>query len=84
MLLENKVAVVTGGSRGIGYAIVEGFLAEGATVVLCASREETAQKAVAKLREADADAKVEGIWPDLSDYAKITGVVLSVDGLARC
>lgn len=71
MLLENKVAVVTGGSRGIGYAIVEGFLAQGATVVLCASREETAQKAVTKLKEADADAKVEGIWPDLSDYGKV-------------
>ena len=34
MLLENKVAVVTGGSRGIGYATVEAFLKEGAKVVL--------------------------------------------------
>ena len=25
MLLENKVAIVTGGSRGIGYATVEAF-----------------------------------------------------------
>lgn len=71
MLLEHKVAVVTGGSRGIGYAIVEGFLAEGATVILCASRQETAQKAVAKLKEAHADARVEGIWPKLSDYGKV-------------
>ena len=30
MLLENKIAIVTGGSRGIGYATVEAFLAEGA------------------------------------------------------
>ena len=29
MLLENKVAIVTGGSRGIGYATVEAFLQEG-------------------------------------------------------
>lgn len=71
MLLENKVAIVTGGSRGIGYATVEAFLKEGATVVLCASREETAAKAVAKLKEADADAKVEGIFPNLSDYAAV-------------
>ena len=34
MRLKNKVAIVTGGSRGIGYAIVETFLREGATVVL--------------------------------------------------
>ena len=71
MLLENKVAVVTGGSRGIGYAIVEGFLAEGASVILCASRQETADKAVAKLKESNPDAPVEAIWPDLSDYANV-------------
>lgn len=67
MLLENKVAIVTGGSRGIGYATVEAFLKEGAKVVLCASRQETADKAVAKLKEAYPDAVVEGIFPNLSD-----------------
>ena len=71
MLLENKTAIVTGGSRGIGYAIVEGFLAEGASVVLCASRQETAEQAVAKLKEAHPEASVEGIWPDLSNYSKV-------------
>ena len=48
MLLENKIAIVTGGSRGIGYATVEAFIKEGARVVLCASRQETAQTAVDK------------------------------------
>ena len=71
MLLENKTAIVTGGSRGIGYAIVQEFLAEGASVILCASRQETADAAVAKLKEAYPDAAVEGIWPDLSDFAKV-------------
>jgi len=71
MLLENKVAIVTGGSRGIGYATVEAFLQEGAKVVLCASRQETADKAVAKLKEAYPDAEVEGIFPNLSDYAAV-------------
>lgn len=71
MLLENKVAIVTGGSRGIGYATVEAFLQEGAAVVLCASRQETADKAVQTLKEAHADAKVEGIFPNLSDYTAV-------------
>lgn len=71
MLLENKVAIVTGGSRGIGYATVEAFLKEGAKVVLCASRQETADKAVSKLKETYTDAVVEGIYPNLSDYAAV-------------
>lgn len=71
MLLKDKVAIVTGGSRGIGYATVEAFLKEGAKVILCASRQETADKAVSKLKEADADAVVEGIYPNLSDYAAV-------------
>ena len=80
MLLENKVAIVTGGSRGIGYATVEAFVKEGASVVLCASRQETADKAVAKLQETYPQAKVEGIFPDLSDY---TAVKAAFDDVAE-
>ncbi|MCM1118118.1 MAG: 3-oxoacyl-ACP reductase FabG [bacterium] len=71
MELKDKVAIVTGGSRGIGFATVQAFLKEGAAVVLCASRQETADKAVAQLREEFPDAKVEGIWPDLSSYEQV-------------
>lgn len=71
MLLNGKVAVVTGGSRGIGYAIVKEFLKEGATVVLCASRQETADKAVNSLKQENADWQVSGIYPDLSSYESV-------------
>lgn len=71
MLLENKVAIVTGGSRGIGFATVQAFLEEGAAVVLCASRQETAAQAIAQLKEANPDARVEAIWPDLADYQAV-------------
>lgn len=71
MLLENKIAIVTGGTRGIGLATVEAFLREGATVILTGSRQEAADKAVAALKEKDPNAKVAGIAPNLSDLASV-------------
>ena len=38
-MLKDKLAIVTGGTRGIGYAVVEKFLENHATVVLCGSRD---------------------------------------------
>ena len=78
MLLENKVAVVTGGSRGIGLATVKAFLQEGAAVVLCASRQETADRAVAELKAELPDAVVEGICPNLADAAAVQTAIDAV------
>ncbi|WP_297034428.1 SDR family NAD(P)-dependent oxidoreductase [uncultured Enorma sp.] len=71
MLLKGKTAVVTGGSRGIGLAIVKRFLEEGANVALCGSREETAQKAVDAILAENPEAPVMGIWPNVGDEAAI-------------
>ena len=78
MKLKDKVAIVTGGSRGIGYATVEKFIQEGAAVVLTGSRPETVEKAVASLKEKYPEAKVEGIWPNLSDYDEVKAAVDAV------
>ena len=71
MRLNEKIAIVTGGSRGIGYATVERFLQEGATVILTASSEATAQKAVQKLKEKYPAAKVSGVSPDLTSLSSV-------------
>lgn len=78
MLLENKVAVATGGSRGIGLAAVKAFLQEGAAVVLCASRQETADHAVTELKAELPDAVVEGICPNLADAAAVQAAMDAV------
>ena len=71
MRLKDKVAIVTGGSRGIGFATVETFLREGATVILCASSQSSADKAVAQLKEKNPDAPVSGICPNLSSLESV-------------
>ena len=67
MLLEGKKAIITGGTRGIGYAIVSRYIEEGAAVTLFGSRQETADAAVAKLKETYPDAKVWGRTCKLTD-----------------
>lgn len=70
-MLSGKVAVVTGGTRGIGYAIVKKYLENGATVVLFGSREETVEKALTSLKSENPDWKVDGAWPNLSDAKEV-------------
>ena len=64
-MLKDKIAVVTGGTRGIGYAIVKKYLENGAKVVLFGSRQETVEKALKSLKEENAGWEVSGAWPDL-------------------
>lgn len=49
MSLENKTAIVTGGARGIGYAVAERFLRDGAQVVICDMDDATGEIAAKEL-----------------------------------
>ena len=71
MRLQNKVAIITGGSRGIGYATAEAFLREGATVIITASSQDNAEKAVAKLKAQYPDRTVAGISPDMTSLESV-------------
>ena len=68
-MLQGKVAIVTGGTRGIGLATVKKFLDNGAKVALAGSRQETVDKALAEL--AEYKDSVIGICPNLSSAEEI-------------
>ena len=71
MRLKDKVAIITGGSRGIGFATAERFLQEGAKVIITASSEENAKKSAARLKELYPDSVVDGISPNLSSLESV-------------
>ncbi len=78
MLLENKIAIITGGTRGIGYSIARKYLLNGASVILFGSRKETVDKALESLKAENTDWKVEGMFPTLTDAAEVEHTISTI------
>lgn len=55
--LEHRVALVTGGSRGLGFAVAEALAAHGAHVIVNARTAESAERGTARLKEKGFDAE---------------------------
>lgn len=74
MRLEDKVAIVTGGTKGIGYGIAEEFLREGARVVITGRNKTTGREAETAL-EAQYPGKIRYIQEDVADLEDIRNTV---------
>ena len=68
-MLNGKVAIVTGGTRGIGLAIVKKFLNNEAKVVLFGSKKESVEKALAELKNENKE--VIGFYPNLTNVDEV-------------
>ena len=73
-MLKDKVAIVTGGTRGIGLEIVRVFLKNNAKVVLFGSKEESVNKALDELKKENSNYIVSGYYPDLTDMESVKEV----------
>lgn len=77
-MLKGKVAVVTGGTRGIGFATVKKFLENEAKVVLLGSKQETVEKAIKELKQINSSYEVIGFYPNLSSKEEMNEVFKKV------
>lgn len=84
MRLKDKVAIITGGTRGIGYATAEAFLREGARVIIAGSTKASAMKAASQLREKFPNSVIAGIAPDLSSLADVRSIFKTVAATYGC
>jgi NAD(P)-dependent dehydrogenase (short-subunit alcohol dehydrogenase family) len=75
---SNLVCLVTGGTRGIGYAIAKMLLLEGAAVAICGRRQEAVDKAVAELAAATGG-KVAGKAADVRNDDQVGQIFQFID-----
>ena len=80
-MLKDKVAVITGATRGIGYATAKKFLENGCKVVIFGSKSETVSKALESLRKENKDYDVKGFYPDLTNLKEVEEVFNKIKDL---
>lgn len=72
-MLKDRVALITGGTRGIGLETVRVFLENGARVILFGSKKETVERAIEVLKKEGFS--VNGYYPNLNDFESVSRVV---------
>ena len=72
MRLENKVAIITGSSSGIGLTIAKGYVKNGANITICGTNAEKVNRAKEEILKEFKDAKVLALKVDVSKTEDVT------------
>ncbi len=72
--LAGKVALITGGSKGIGSGIAEIFIKEGSKVVICSRSKEAIDKMTGQIKATGGD--ITGILCDVTDKSQVKDLIL--------
>lgn len=74
--LKGKVAIVTGGTRGIGLEVVKLFKENDATVILFGSKKTSVDKAIEELKSENIE--MIGYYPNLNDYTSVENTIIEI------
>ncbi len=77
-MLKDKVAIITGGTRGIGLETVRKFLQNGAKVALLGSKAESVNKALSELQSENSKYEVCGYFPNLTSEEEVSKVFAEI------
>ena len=75
-MIKDKVAIITGGTRGIGLEIARLFKENNAKVIIFGSKKESIDKAIELLQQEGHE--VSGYYPDLSNYNEIENTIKEI------
>ncbi|MEO6837472.1 MAG: SDR family oxidoreductase [Ginsengibacter sp.] len=73
--LKDKIAFISGSTAGIGYAIAERFLMEGAQVIINGRTQGSVDNAINELKKSVPDSKVSGIFADFSKAKEVNNLI---------
>ncbi len=72
---QERVAMITGGNGGIGFATVQKLVAKGYRVILASRNQEASKKAIERIRSTNSNAKIESIPLDLASFESVRACV---------